>query len=361
MKKGIALCGGGGKGAYQIGILKYLSEKGDLAAYSGFSGTSVGALNAVLYALGRYDLAEQIWTNYVHSHSLLKFDPSTGHLSREGLSVIIDSIDLSPLKNKNPVYVHVNNVKTHKTESILLNRLPTAKMKQYLLASSALPVVYPRETISGIRYQDGGTPFPRQAPLGNCPVEPLCQNGFTDILILALESSFSIYDVNKVNLTKQFPDVNFQPLYPSIPPGNLIKGTLNFSRDQIDKLIALGYEDAATLFSEVHDMATSDNLQIVHYAKETLRSASDFEAFVEIYNWSDPYVKFPTLGGNVCWNTIYECDNWKIQMNKTNPLQNHYRILDPENKRRGTAFGSSRLIAELIQKKDRDQSSRSYI
>lgn len=44
----LALCGRGGKGTYQIGVWKAFSEDTIIGKISAVSGTSVGALNAVL-------------------------------------------------------------------------------------------------------------------------------------------------------------------------------------------------------------------------------------------------------------------------------------------------------------------------
>ena len=65
MNKGVALVlgGGGGKGAYQIGVWKALRELGVERNVTAVTGTSVGALNALLFATGNYELAESIWSN----------------------------------------------------------------------------------------------------------------------------------------------------------------------------------------------------------------------------------------------------------------------------------------------------------
>ena len=48
---GLVLSGGGAKGAYQIGVWKALCEKGLDGDVAAISGTSVGAINAALFAL----------------------------------------------------------------------------------------------------------------------------------------------------------------------------------------------------------------------------------------------------------------------------------------------------------------------
>lgn len=60
LRIGLVLSGGGGKGAYQIGCLKALRCAG-VERYAALSGTSVGALNAALVAIGKLDAAERLW------------------------------------------------------------------------------------------------------------------------------------------------------------------------------------------------------------------------------------------------------------------------------------------------------------
>lgn len=60
LKRGLVLEGGGGKGAYQIGALQALRECG--INFHCVAGTSVGALNAVLFAGGRLKEARNFWS-----------------------------------------------------------------------------------------------------------------------------------------------------------------------------------------------------------------------------------------------------------------------------------------------------------
>ena len=59
-KKAIVLCGGGAKGAYQIGALKALNKVG--YKYDIVTGTSVGALNGAFAVMGDIKKAENIWS-----------------------------------------------------------------------------------------------------------------------------------------------------------------------------------------------------------------------------------------------------------------------------------------------------------
>ena len=62
MKKiGLVLAGGGGRGAYQIGVWKALRETGLENYITSVSGTSVGALNAGLFVQKDLEVAQNVW------------------------------------------------------------------------------------------------------------------------------------------------------------------------------------------------------------------------------------------------------------------------------------------------------------
>ena len=58
---GLVLGGGGARGAYQIGVLMALNELG--YKYNVVTGTSVGALNALLLGMNKFELLKEIWVN----------------------------------------------------------------------------------------------------------------------------------------------------------------------------------------------------------------------------------------------------------------------------------------------------------
>lgn len=69
-KLGIVFAGGGGKGGYEIGVWKYLRSIGLDKYIEVVSGTSVGALNSVLFVYGDLELAENIWINKIENKIL---------------------------------------------------------------------------------------------------------------------------------------------------------------------------------------------------------------------------------------------------------------------------------------------------
>ncbi len=59
-----------------------------------------------------------------------------------------------------------------------------------------------------------------------------------------------------------------------------------------------------------------------------------------------PNVPFPTMGGQVVWDTLAEANGWRLQQNE---LTKHCRILDPDDVRRawGTRKGMMKALETL--------------
>lgn len=73
----LVLSGGGAKGAYEIGVWKALEEKGLCSRINTVSGTSVGALNAALFASVSRTEAEKLWKKEVGFYSFLMPDSAS--------------------------------------------------------------------------------------------------------------------------------------------------------------------------------------------------------------------------------------------------------------------------------------------
>src|SRR5882762_8159443 len=87
---GLVLTGGGGKGAYEIGVWRGLVQKG-VRRFSAISGTSIGALNAYLIARDDLDEAEKLWRRLGQA-SPLKFSIirlAFGLLERIGIGIVV--------------------------------------------------------------------------------------------------------------------------------------------------------------------------------------------------------------------------------------------------------------------------------
>ncbi|MGM9973976.1 MAG: patatin-like phospholipase family protein [Clostridiaceae bacterium] len=264
MKIGIVLAGGGGKGAYQVGVWKGLRELGIDKYISVVSGTSIGALNAALFAMDDYNAAEEIWLNITRDKVLpvdnlelitkgikllignkninfiKKFTPKLleqGNVSREGLLKLLNQyIDFNKLMSISiPAYATCTELPDIKARYFKLNNYDEKTVINILCATSAIPSIYESVEIEGRKYVDGGM-------VDNIPVQPVYGEGCDIIFILHLNNE-TIIDRNL------YPNSRIIQIVPSSTQGGVFSGVLDFSRESIKKRIAVGYEDTMNLIA----------------------------------------------------------------------------------------------------------------
>lgn len=292
-KYGLCFAGGGGKGAYEIGVWKALEEFTSVR-FDVVSGASVGALNAALFATVSVEEAERIWktitpdkllkpqkevviqflkdallksviyrtgplavaalsmkralTYYPFISLTLKHIAEEGVFSRQGLKDIIESEDVAKKlgMSSTKCIATICNEQSKKfvVEHKVLNKMPTNEIVDILLASSAMPVIYGRQTIQGKKYRDGGI-------LDNVPIEPLYGCGCTHIVAVHLKNSLKkgnkkgnrpLSDGNKNMYIEPYENIPILHICPSTDLKGLW-GTLDFTPKTIEKLIQCGYED----------------------------------------------------------------------------------------------------------------------
>lgn len=238
-KLGLVLAGGGGKGSYEIGVWKYLREIGLDSKISVLSGTSVGGLNAFLIAYNDFNIATQIWTKEISTKILDVISESHKNgaiFSRKGLLDIIDKyIDFSKVKDfDKAIYVTCYNMNKSKADYIKLNNQTRRKIEKYLLATSAIPIVFENEKFLFKSYCDGGV-------TDNVPVKPLIDEQCTHAIIVNLKNDIRI-DYSKTRLKTI-------EIYPSSKLGSFLTGTLDFTPANAKARIELGYNDCKTVYA----------------------------------------------------------------------------------------------------------------
>lgn len=184
----LVLGGGGAKGAYEIGVIAALDELGIRAG--SVYGTSVGALNAALYAQGNRDLASELWENmrlhdligedslavaeeaeavYDHPDKLLEF------LGRHAQG---KSVDVSPFAAMIERCVDEDALRRSGVDmGVVATRFPSLTMVEkhltdmapgtlarWLMASAACFPIFPMVVLDEERYLDGG--FCDNTPVG---------------------------------------------------------------------------------------------------------------------------------------------------------------------------------------------------
>ncbi len=252
-KVGLVLQGGGGKGAYQIGAFKALREAGLNDLVTAIAGSSVGALNMCLFNYDDGLVGEDIWNNISPEEFVDPewdmLDGTEGIVKRDGLLRIInDYIDLEKVRS-NPLdlfatvteYVGMAPEKavnctfeptgTPVARYMTLNGKTNEEIKQILLASSSMPIIYEPVVMNGKVYQDGGL-------MDNLPIKPLHVMGIRKFIVILLNHK-------GVVPVEEYPDSEFLIVKPSDDLGDLVTGTLDFTAKGARRRMELGYIDAA--------------------------------------------------------------------------------------------------------------------
>ncbi|MBU3954491.1 MAG: patatin-like phospholipase family protein [Proteobacteria bacterium] len=187
MKRALIFAGGGSRGAFQIGVWKYLKERNWMPDI--ICGTSVGAINAVGIASGLdTQTLIRLWTTHnrrkMYQLNLVPF--LSCFLSGRALKplldtrmlqqVVSDHLDFNRLKNSRTKVV-ISAVNVHTARSCFFDNSQIGLA--HVLASSALPILFPWHNIDGVPHWDGGV-------MTNIPLQPALDFGADEIIIAML-------------------------------------------------------------------------------------------------------------------------------------------------------------------------------
>ena len=249
---GLALEGGGAKGAFHIGALEAFFEKG--FRFDMVMGTSIGALNGAMVAEGKFDALKGLWEQAAISKIVdiddIKFDRfmkgdydrelivylvkkareaiADGGLPMDKLRELVDKyIDEDCLRSSSIDYGLVTVSVSDGWEPLELfkDQIPKGMLKDYILASAYFPL-FNRPKIGGKSYIDGGM-------YNNCPINPLIRRGASEVVAIRTGSNMPFAKVvdKTVKLTV-------------VEPSEDLGGTIDLRKAKVDYNIKLGYFDA---------------------------------------------------------------------------------------------------------------------
>lgn len=268
-KIGLALAGGGARGAYQIGAWKAFKERGLDKLIVAYSGASVGSLNAALFAMGDYDAAYNVWMG-LDRDSLFNLEDKIykrifkeklkfldkGVYDTSELEVLIDdALDFNKVRQKD-VFVATTHLGSEKstffdllqtnykhyfksekqTKYQNLNELSDDHIKKTLLASCAIPIVFRPIRIGDETFYDGGL-------LDNTPFQPLIDNGCDLIIVI---------DLFKHSFVKKQSPEGIKLI--TVNPKKSLRGILDFRKKYIERRFELGYQDTLDMIEENKDI-----------------------------------------------------------------------------------------------------------
>ncbi|MEG1255740.1 patatin-like phospholipase family protein [Clostridium sp.] len=270
MRVGLVLSGGGGKGAYELGVWKAIKELGIDKYIKAVSGTSIGAFNAALFAQDDFEEAEKLWKEVtiekmlpINNKELFKKGITLavgsrtmgfakkymsskleqGNVPRDGATDIINRyIDIEKLRKTGiNCYVSCTEMPEFTAKYFKLNDHEDSVVKSILMATACIPMIYESEEIYGKTYLDGGL-------IDNTPIKPVYEDS-CDIIIVVLLSKDGV--VNRAD----FPNAKIIEIIPSDMETKILEGLLNLDDEAKIKRIQRGYWDTKNLLEPIFEIA----------------------------------------------------------------------------------------------------------
>ncbi|WP_056989180.1 patatin-like phospholipase family protein [Lacticaseibacillus camelliae] len=167
MTLGLVLGGGGARGAFQAGALAALATSQLQPDF--VLGTSIGAINAL--GTTKLPAAElvQWWLTKVPRNMFFRRNGEVPYAS------LLRDLVARPTIHAWPVLILTAALPTMRQHVVTLTGKPEEVQLQWLLASSAIPRVYPKVTIAATHYVDGGM-------VNDLPVDVARDLGATQII-----------------------------------------------------------------------------------------------------------------------------------------------------------------------------------
>ena len=224
----LALSGGGAKGAYQIGMLRALEEAGLEKRQLTMAGTSIGALNALMYAVRDTDAMRRM---------IGLMDGMKDRVEEFAREQYPDEL---LLKNRIPVTVCAYCIERERPEYFYLNDLTPQEQRDMTVASASLPDLLPPVPFRGATYLDGGKIPPQCSPQA-APADKITMRSLRgreyDLVIISYLKPEDKEDHSGF-------DVPVLEIWPSEPledaPGT---GTRDYSPARLEKNERMGYEE----------------------------------------------------------------------------------------------------------------------
>lgn len=262
-KRAVALAGGGSLGSYELGAWKALREVGFEANL--VVGTSIGSINAALYAQRDYALAEHLWDNI-----------SVGQVMENGINMelSLDTLlsqrgelrpflrkyaqcrgaDISPLIALLQKVIDEERVRSSHIDmglvtvrfpsltpmEFMLHDIPKGLLVDFLLASAACFPAFPMHKIGSESYIDGGY-------YDNMPVNLAIAQGAEEIVAIDLRP------ITKSSLLhfSRMPQITY------VAPRRTLGSILLFDQRVIQRNKRLGYSDTLKAFGRLQGFAYS--------------------------------------------------------------------------------------------------------
>ncbi len=320
---GLVLAGGGGKGIYQVGMLKSLAEAGLLDSVTAVAGTSIGSVNAAIFTegianykkmnpekegihdavLSAVSKMEKVWDD-IDSKVFFNIDYSQinagdTHFSRNATSQLIDKYldyGLFQCEDTLPTFCTTaacppdvisseqvtdqemklllsasvdETYRDYRAEYMSLNNQDKERIKNIILATTSLPVIYAPVNIEGQLYLDGGVK-------DNVPIKPLYDMGIRRFIVIELSNERGFDE-------SSFPDAEIIDIIPSHDLGSLLSGTMNFDKEDKSVKKEIGVRDGRRYIKTLFE---KDEIYIKLEKELAMR---DYENIIQMRDFNRKY------------------------------------------------------------------------
>lgn len=270
MKLGLVLSGGGGKGAYELGVWKALVEMKLDKHIEVISGTSIGAFNAALFAQGDMENAQALWDevtmdklvpmskidllkkgvalalgvksiNFVKKHMSDRLE--VGDFPKDGAYDVVNKfIDVRKVKESGKIcYAACTELPECKVKYFKINDYDDEIGREIIMASASLPLIYDSSEVDGKKYLDGGM-------VDNTPIQPVYGEGCDLIIVVHLSKEGAVD-------RSLYPNAQIIEIVPKSLDDSMIHGTLNLDGGAKKLRTQQGYDDTMNLLGPIMTLA----------------------------------------------------------------------------------------------------------
>ena len=279
--RGLVLAGGGARGAYQVGALKYLLYELEIP-FNVIAGVSVGALNAAViaqfdvgYEKQAYLALEEIWLN-IKEKDVFKRHFPFGILHMPFKGSVYDTMPLKATLKKciSPSRIRGSNrdlvigATDYESGDFVEFTHQDSSLLEIIRASAAIPILFPYVKVGGNFFMDGGV---REL----APVLSAVKRGCTNILTIVPSPKHVFYSKRKntqPNLKEAIAravDMSLSELEekdlldcPVIRPNHsLTTNALDFDPTLIREMMSKGYVDARAQYDRTSTKRLSPRIQ----------------------------------------------------------------------------------------------------
>lgn len=285
MKRALVLAGGGSRGAYEIGAWKALNELG--VRFQAVYGTSIGAINAALFAQGDFETAQRVWSE-IRIDQIVRTDDTDLSLDelipnkrdlvgflRENRKFI--NMDITPLEELLQRCLSEARIRAAGLElgfmavripqmqaaPIRLSDMREGTLRDWVIASASCFPVFPVRRIASDRYVDGGF-------VDNLPVDMALADGCDEIVAVDPHPN------------PAHPEYHGMPFLRLVYPLHSLGGFLDFDPGLLRRSRLLGYNDTMKAFGRMegikYTFVTEDPMDHADAAHRYALAAARFDA-----------------------------------------------------------------------------------